>query len=467
MDHLLGPLREDLRRWEGLSGTVRLEDTDRVYNALPKYARMRYQIVGGELFASRARCVHRRDETTAWALLNMLERYPKQPDVDVVLNCRDGPLALRPAKQRKGLPDRETMARTPLVLSYSTTAQHQELAFPDYTLWGLPGKIKPWSQLRLDLLHRVLPPWEQRRPQMFASGIVNAYHSSIGVRTREKLQHCTDPRLALHYHRLYFERFYSTEEHCAYKYVLLSPGSHALWLDHMKQKMLCGSAVFLLEPVAAKPTERQYDVASRLLLPGVHYLSLPLTASMLRPSAPPTELCGIVAEALDWAEAHAPAVRRIAAAGRAIMRDAMTSEAIYGYMAEALAAASRLLAYPAAAAVGPSNASRVPTSPAAFRAWMRNDSDTYPVTAQMREADWAAVVMELNYSSMGVSFARDARALEAEVKRLIAERDAAEAERRRNATLARRARGGGRGRGGGAGRGGRRRAGRRQRSLDG
>eukprot|EP00966_Prymnesium_polylepis_P055597 1285856-Prymnesium_polylepis.1 len=89
-------------------------------------------------------------------------------------------------------------------------------------------------------------------------------------------------------------------------------------------------------------------------------------------------------------------------------------EAIYGYMAEALAAASRLLAYRPAAAVAPSNASRVPASPAAFRAWMRNDSDTYPKSAQMRTQDWADVVMDHNYSAMGVNSARDARILEAE-----------------------------------------------------
>ena len=33
------------------------------------------------------------------------------------------------------------------------------MAFPDYTLWGLPGKLKPWTQLRLDLLHRAQTPW--------------------------------------------------------------------------------------------------------------------------------------------------------------------------------------------------------------------------------------------------------------------------------------------------------------------
>jgi hypothetical protein len=233
---LLEPLLHDLRRWEGLSATLTLEDTDRAFDQLPKYARVRYQLVNGTLWAGPSRCVHRRDETTAWALLQMIERYPAQPDFDIVLNCRDGPLRFRPRKRRRLDPKAMTMAHTPIVLSYSTTRQHQEIAFPDYTLWGLPGKLKPWAQLRLDLLHRAAVPLHARRPQIFATGIVNSYHASLGVRTREQLQKCpADHRLSLHFHRLYFERFYSTEEHCAYKYILLAPGSHAIWLDHMKQ----------------------------------------------------------------------------------------------------------------------------------------------------------------------------------------------------------------------------------------
>ena len=275
---LLTPLLEDLRRWEGISTTLTLADTSGAWERLPKYARVRYQIVNGTLWAGPSRCVHRRDETTAWALLQMIQRYPMQPDVDIVLNCRDGPLERRP-RQRRRRGSGMAMAHTPLVLSYSSTQQHQEIAFPDYTLWGLPGKLKPWAQLRLDLLHRARTPLHARRPQMFGSGIVNSYHGSLGVRTRERLQRCgRDRRLSLHFHRLYFERFYSTEEHCAYKYILLAPGSQAIWLDHMKHKLLCGSAVFLLEPENAMPSDRQYDVLTRLLQPGVHYISLPLQA---------------------------------------------------------------------------------------------------------------------------------------------------------------------------------------------
>lgn len=235
---LVAPLLTDLALWKGAERTVRLEDTDEAYGQLPPYARARFQLVRGTLYKAAARCVYRRDEVTAWALLQLLDRYPDLPDFDIVLNCRDGPL-LRRRRQSN------SRVGVPLVLTYSATGEHSEVAFPDYTLWGLPGKLKPWAQLRLDLLHRAQPPWERRLPRLLATGVVNDYHSSLGVRARQAVQACVDdphrdPRLDIRYHRLYFERYYSTEEHCAYKYILLSPGSHAVWLDHMKHKLLCG-----------------------------------------------------------------------------------------------------------------------------------------------------------------------------------------------------------------------------------
>ena len=151
-DDLLSPLiGQDLPRWDGLERSVSLESTNEAYLAIPPYARARFQVVGGQLWKAPSRCVYRRDETTAWAILQMLTRHPDQPDVDVVFNCRDGPLLLRNWRTRA--------KQRPMVFSYSTDELHSEVAFPDYTLWGLPGKLKPWPQLRLDLLHRAQTPW--------------------------------------------------------------------------------------------------------------------------------------------------------------------------------------------------------------------------------------------------------------------------------------------------------------------
>ena len=453
---LLAPLRADLVRWSGCERSVQLADSDAAYEKLPPYARARFVLVDGTLWKAASRCVYRRDEVTAWALLQLLERYPDLPDFDVVLNCRDGPL-LRPP--RRG----SSWSGSPLVLSFSAMAEHAEVATPDYTFWGLPGKLKPWSALRVDLLHRAKRPWARRVPRAIATGVVNDYHSTLGVKTRQAVLACNaradaDRRFEIHYHSLYFARYYSTEEHCAYKYILLAPGSHAVWLDHMKQKLLCGSLVMLLEPAHTGRARQalQYDVLTRLLRPGVHYLSIPLpppelstSAASAKAAAPkPPPICQALSDALDWAEANPQAAQQIADAGRALVRDVLTMGSVYAYMAEVLNASSRLLSYPPGEAMrrhrmiadpnpkrgsqwfNASNFSRVPTDPDTFARWIRNDT-SYPVHSQIREADFEAVVIRHDFSTMGVDFAASARKHRAEVEEIRRQQQAADAAKRR------------------------------------
>ena len=65
-------------------------------------------------------------------------------------------------------------------------------------------------QLRLDLLHRAQMPWARRLPRAIATGVVNDYHSTLGVRARQAVVACartsSDPRLDIRYHSLYAER---------------------------------------------------------------------------------------------------------------------------------------------------------------------------------------------------------------------------------------------------------------------
>ena len=455
---IIAPLRDlDLSRWpSSSSSSVSLADTDAAYSSVPPYARARYVLSNGVLWKASSRCVYRRDEVTAWALAKLLERHPKLPDFDVVLNCRDGPLLRRP---------KDHSVHAPLILAYSSTLLNAEVAFPDYTLWGLPGKIKPWAQLRLDLLDRAITPYAKRKPRALATGVVNDYHGSLGVRARQAVQSCAtgrnaDPRLDIRYHRLYFERFYSTAEHCEYKYILLAPGSHAVWLDHLKQKLLCGSLVMLLEPARGEvpPKAFQYDVLSRLVKPGVHYLSIPLP-DLSNPSgggrkkrlaerrfkASQRRVCDALREALDWAEGNPRAAEEIALNGRSLVRDHLTMDHVYEYMAEVMRFGSSLLSYRTQSALeshrmikspkrvdwfNKSNFTRVPSDPEAFVKILRNDSFTYPVTAQISADDWADVVLRHNYSRMGKAFTESALQLQEEVKVILAKQAKEEAERK-------------------------------------
>ena len=479
---LLQPLlRDDLTRWPSdADRSVQLADTDAVFSELPPYARARFFYTNGTLWKANARCVYRRDEVTAWSLLQLLEREADMPDFDIVFNCRDGPLLRRP----RGGHGRGIGNGVPMVFAYSTTANHAEVAFPDYTLWGLPGKIKPWPQLRLDLLYRAQVPFSRRAPRAIATGVINDYHNSLGVKARQAVQRCAadangagDKRLEVRYHRLYFNRYYSTEEHCKYKYILLSPGSHAVWLDHMKQKLLCGSLVMLLEPehlllTGGQPTQRaghqhapnfQFDVLTRLLVPGKHYLSLPLPPL----DEPPTRaerkrgkayearrqarmeqsVCEAITAGLDWADANPEQAQTIARAGRALVRDVLTMDAVYTHMGTAIRRAARLLNYSPSEAMAAhrmvrgkagrlepfnaTNMTRVPSDPEAFIRTLRDDNATYPVTAQINASDWRAVVMDYNFSRMGVAFAESARALEAMVLQMRAQQQEHDEEQRK------------------------------------
>ena len=140
--------------------------------------------------------------------------------------------------------------------------------------------------------------------------------------------------------------------------------------------------------------------------------------------------------------------------------------AVYAYMEAVVAKAASLLSYAPAEAIGthriipwpkqdrPFNASNwtvVPPDPDGFERLLRNDSATYPITAQIAAREWSNVVLRYNYSRMGVEFTANAKALQEEVRLIVAERERAEAlrkEEERKEREERKRRGGRGGRGG-------------------
>jgi hypothetical protein len=116
-----------MRHWQPRS--VSFAQAQRTYAGLAGWGRTRFQIVGGKLYYPNLKhntfgCVLRRTPILAWALLEMLERHPDTPDVDLPVNCRD-----KPGSQLSG-------ARIPeLAFSYTTGRAFSDVPLPDYTYW--------------------------------------------------------------------------------------------------------------------------------------------------------------------------------------------------------------------------------------------------------------------------------------------------------------------------------------------
>ena len=327
---LVAPLLQDLRRWDGLQRSVSLDSTNEAHLAIPPYARARFQIVGGQLWKAPARCVYRRDETTAWALLQMLARHPDQPDVDVVFNCRDGPLLRRnwmtSSKQQ------------PMVFSYSTDDSHAEVraqprrletgAFPAAAgcrrtvvcRWPFPttpcgacrasssrGRSCGWTcctrrgcrgrtRRRCSLARASSTRTTTRSACARAIGCASAAGRGCGctstacttsASTRRRSTAATSARRPR-------PRHVATSPRAALagRYLLLAPGSHAPWLDHMKHTSEPHSPSCLLRRDAA-PRVRLV-VAQAQGAPAPHG---PASASAQAEDAPPSAsrhkmLCG-------------------------------------------------------------------------------------------------------------------------------------------------------------------------------
>lgn len=117
-----------LRHWAPRS--VSFAQAQRTYAGLAGWGRTRFQVVGGKLYYPDLKhntfgCVLRRTPILAWALLEMLERHPQTPDVDLPVNCRDKP----------GSQLRKPGAVAELAFSYTTGRAFSDVPLPDYTYW--------------------------------------------------------------------------------------------------------------------------------------------------------------------------------------------------------------------------------------------------------------------------------------------------------------------------------------------
>lgn len=92
-------------------------------------------IASGRLFAVHYyKCPESRAVITLWSLAVLLRRYPGAvPDVDVLFDCTDHPRIVKPSGQTKVLGEGREL---PLLLRYSGSDNHSDVAFPDWSFWG-------------------------------------------------------------------------------------------------------------------------------------------------------------------------------------------------------------------------------------------------------------------------------------------------------------------------------------------
>ncbi len=355
-----------LRHWPARS--VSFEMAQRTYQGLAGWGRTRFQIVGGALYYPNLAhntfgCVLRRTPILAWALLEMLDRHPNTPDVDVPVNCRDKPGSLRGAR------------RPPeLAFSYTTGRAFSDVPLPDYTYWGLPyADLPPWREW-LALSAAPENAWERKLDSMIWVGsptnpLRQAFKTCAAKRFGARLMHRMPRKEPMHELAWRCKPNASgvpcatkppdwtpLQEQCRYRYILHLPGISD-WLEHFKHQLACGSVNIFLGPRPPRAWLRRgasarlrpptvfehFDFSGPLLTEGVHFIHVPTTGEGAGKS-----VCSQLDAVLRALEARPERARCVASAGQALARS-LDLDSVYSYMAGEL----RTTAGPARLALDP------------------------------------------------------------------------------------------------------------------
>ena len=279
--------------------SVSFETAQQTYGTLKRWGRTRFQIVKGKLYFSRRAadgawgCVLRRTPILAWSLLELLERYPTLPDVDIPVNCRDKPTFWDPHGKRRPRPGFEAATTSvprdghaALAFSYTTARTFTDVPLPDYTYWGLPyADLPPWREwLRHSGDPNRNPPWERKRDgaiwvgspthplraafqrcarARFAPGQLTM--RMAGKEAMETLAwrcppysppraasaapagHAGAPEASSAGCTRKPSGWTPMQEQCRYRFILHFPGISD-WLEHLKHQLACGSvSLFVVE----------------------------------------------------------------------------------------------------------------------------------------------------------------------------------------------------------------------------
>eukprot|EP00897_Mesotaenium_endlicherianum_P002230 jgi/Mesen1/2034/ME000148S01125 len=332
-------IKSDLQPWEERGGIRK----PAVENARLNGASFRLQIINGSLYVqhfapcyqTRAMftiwgpCYQTRAMFTIWGVLQLLDRYGGQvPDVELMLECNDGPRisrdALRKAKQQPQEPqqqqEEDEEKDPPLMLKYCTTARHLHAVWPDWSFWGWPEvKIQEWETTRSKIMTAAARlPWAQRKPLAFWKGAM-----WVAPAVRKPVVECCDaPRHKWgveSYNTQWLEELDSPaarlENQCGHRYKVYVEGR--AWSVSLKYIVACGSPTLFLRSVYD-------DFVTRALANGTHYLLVPSPAE-----AP---VCPNLEKVVDWGNEHLQEAQAIGEAGASVMSNEVDMGHVYDYM---------------------------------------------------------------------------------------------------------------------------------------
>ena len=284
------------------------------------------------------------------ALRTYLHAYPSaRHAMCAVIGCRDGPSVNMPEGGRQRL------APPSPVLSYTGSPFSLDVPFPDYGVWRVPGVRPGWRALSHELEKAADRfPWESKKAQAVLAFGTRPSRFFIDPRPKHQEQPL---RHALYHGRCdrhpsgqiaVFHgpddpgRWLNKTDFCRYRVILMTY-ANAFWSDHMRDALLCGSLVIYVTDVAPmiqmrthvapKADQHAFDVLSRHLEPGVHYMlvSANSTADDANLDAR-RSLCERVATAVAWALEHDEEARSMAQRGRRLVRDLYRWPQILAYV---------------------------------------------------------------------------------------------------------------------------------------
>ncbi|KAJ0966698.1 hypothetical protein J5N97_023615 [Dioscorea zingiberensis] len=315
-------IHEDLRPWAETGITK-----DAVMRAKKLEATFSLIILNGRVYVERLRPIYQtRDIFTIWGIVQLVRRYPgRVPDLELMFNCKDGPLVKKADYMAVGAPI------PPPLFRYCKNNVTLDIVLPDWSFWGWAEiNIKPWdTQLKEIREGNERTKWKDRSPYAYWKG--NPYVAQ----TRGDLLKCNISKSHDWNARIFKQDWHKEErkgyqnsnlaDQCTHRYKIYIEGEG--WSVSEKYILACDSPTLFVN-------SRFEDFVSRALIPGRHYWPIR-----------DDDKCRSIKFAVDWGNSHQEEAQRIGKTASRFLREEMNMENVYDYMLHLLVEYSKLFKY--------------------------------------------------------------------------------------------------------------------------